>query len=154
MPDLRLPYEPDDLHRGGDGLIDKLLSNIPESWDGEDAAEAIVVDYVREIERRLIALGGTCERIATVGTSTVADRRREAREAARMLMPPGVDASWPDAVLAAVTVATRVRITRHALAAYERGWAATWQSVTPVGPRRREAGLRAALTELGFEVTR
>jgi hypothetical protein len=45
-----------------DELIEKLMSNIPQSWEsGEGSAESIVIDYVREIENRLIALGGSLE---------------------------------------------------------------------------------------------
>jgi len=46
-----------------DDLIEKLLLNIPEEWESsEGSAESIVVDYVREIERRLLALGGSLAR--------------------------------------------------------------------------------------------
>lgn len=46
-----------------DDLIEELQRNIPQGWEAsEGSAESIVVDYVREIERRLIALGGSLER--------------------------------------------------------------------------------------------
>lgn len=46
-----------------DDLIEELQRNIPQEWESsEGSAESIVVDYVREIERRLIALGGSLER--------------------------------------------------------------------------------------------
>jgi hypothetical protein len=46
-----------------DDLIEELQRNIPQDWEAsEGSAESIVVDYVREIERRLIALGGSLER--------------------------------------------------------------------------------------------
>jgi hypothetical protein len=45
-----------------DEFINKIMENIPDSWDGEESGEWIVVEYVREIERRLLARGGTLER--------------------------------------------------------------------------------------------
>lgn len=52
--------ELDDLH---DQFVEALQSNIPQDWESsEGSAESIVLDYVREIERRLIALGGFLER--------------------------------------------------------------------------------------------
>lgn len=42
--------------------IDDILSGAPESWDCDEAAESIAVDYVRELERRVLASGGTLER--------------------------------------------------------------------------------------------
>lgn len=45
-----------------DEFINELLSGAPESWDGDEAAEAIAVAYVRELERRVLATGGTLER--------------------------------------------------------------------------------------------
>ncbi len=39
-------------------LSNEICHGIPDSWDGTDFA---VVDYVREIERRLIAAGGSIE---------------------------------------------------------------------------------------------
>jgi hypothetical protein len=43
-------------------LSSRLLANAPESWDGEDAAESIAVEYVQELERRVVALGGSLEK--------------------------------------------------------------------------------------------
>jgi hypothetical protein len=45
-----------------DELVERLMAGMPESWDDDAAAESICVDYVREIERRLLALGGSLER--------------------------------------------------------------------------------------------
>lgn len=46
-----------------DNLIDELQRNIPQEWEAsEGSAESIVVDYVREIERRVLALGGSLDR--------------------------------------------------------------------------------------------
>jgi hypothetical protein len=45
-----------------DDLVDEILSGVPESWDGDDGAESIAINYVRTIEARLIALGGSTER--------------------------------------------------------------------------------------------
>lgn len=52
-----LDYE--ELH---EGLMRALVRGMPQSWDYDDAEERIVVDYVREIERRLVAAGGSLER--------------------------------------------------------------------------------------------
>jgi hypothetical protein len=49
-------------HKPHDDLIEKLMSGMPDSWNGDDSAEPCCVDYVREIERRLIAAGGSLER--------------------------------------------------------------------------------------------
>lgn len=46
-----------------DDLLNDLMRNIPEGWEAsEGSPESIVVDYVREIEQRLLALGGSLER--------------------------------------------------------------------------------------------
>lgn len=46
-----------------DDLIEKLTLNIPEEWESsEGSPESICVDYLREIERRLLALGGSLAR--------------------------------------------------------------------------------------------
>lgn len=49
-------------------FVNQLLSNTPESWDGDEAAEWIATEYVRELERRVVALGGTLERWTEEGT--------------------------------------------------------------------------------------
>lgn len=52
-----------DEFRTHDDFIDRLQSGIPESWESsEGSAESICVEYVREIELRLIARGGSLER--------------------------------------------------------------------------------------------
>lgn len=52
-----------DYQKIHDDLIDELQRNIPHEWEAsEGSAESIVVDYVREIERRLLALGGSLDR--------------------------------------------------------------------------------------------
>ncbi len=43
-------------------FVNKILSKAPESWDADEAAESIAVDYVQTLESRLIALGGSLER--------------------------------------------------------------------------------------------
>jgi hypothetical protein len=43
-------------------LIDELLKNVPESWDGDDSPDSIIVAYVRALEERVRQLGGTLER--------------------------------------------------------------------------------------------
>lgn len=43
-------------------FINELLTNTPESWDYDAAAEGIVIDYLHELERRVKVLGGTLER--------------------------------------------------------------------------------------------
>ena len=61
--------EPDDLH---DQFIEALQSNIPQGWESsEGSAESIVLEYVREIERRLQALGGSLERYPEDGDAGV-----------------------------------------------------------------------------------
>jgi hypothetical protein len=48
-----------------DQFIEELMSNMSESWGStEGSAESIVVDYVRELEARVQALGGSLERHA------------------------------------------------------------------------------------------
>jgi hypothetical protein len=42
-------------------LYSEICHGIPESWDSDSF---VVVDYVREIERRLIVAGGSIERWA------------------------------------------------------------------------------------------
>lgn len=49
-------------HKPHDDLIDMLMRDMPDSWDGDEGAETLVVQYVREIERRLTAAGGSLER--------------------------------------------------------------------------------------------
>jgi hypothetical protein len=52
-------YE-DDSH---DQFIEALQSNIPQEWEAsEGSAESIIIEYVAEIERRLVALGGSLSR--------------------------------------------------------------------------------------------
>ncbi len=45
-----------------DDLIGKLMQNMPESWDADVSPEVICVDYVRELETRLMTAGGSLER--------------------------------------------------------------------------------------------
>lgn len=40
-----------------DDLADGVLCNAPESWDGEDSAESIALNYVATLEARLDAAG-------------------------------------------------------------------------------------------------
>ena len=50
------------IYRDHDDFVDLLQSGIPRSWESsEGSAESICVDYVREIERRLVARGGSLE---------------------------------------------------------------------------------------------
>lgn len=45
-----------------DNWIEDLLTNTPESWgSSEGSAESIVSDYLHELERRVVALGGSLE---------------------------------------------------------------------------------------------
>ena len=49
-----------DYQKLHDDLIEELQLNIPEEWEAsEGTAESIVIEYMREIERRLLALGGS-----------------------------------------------------------------------------------------------
>lgn len=43
-------------------LVERLQLGMPESWDGEESGEWIVEQYVRELERRVLALGGSLEK--------------------------------------------------------------------------------------------
>lgn len=43
-------------------FLEELFLGMDESWDQDAAGEAIVLDYVRGLERRLVALGGSLER--------------------------------------------------------------------------------------------
>ena len=43
-------------------FLEELFLGMHESWDNDAAGEAIVLDYVHELERRLVALGGSLER--------------------------------------------------------------------------------------------
>jgi hypothetical protein len=52
----------DDNQDGYDDWVNDLLKNAPESWDSDEGAESIVTGYVRALERRVQALGGSLER--------------------------------------------------------------------------------------------
>lgn len=54
------PWDGDEA--GYDDWVNDLLKNSPESWDGDEAAEWIVGAYLHELERRVLALGGSLER--------------------------------------------------------------------------------------------
>jgi hypothetical protein len=43
-------------------FVNEILLLAPDSWDDDAAAESIAVAYVRELERRVLALGGSLER--------------------------------------------------------------------------------------------
>lgn len=45
-----------------DYLITAVQGGMPESWDGDASAESLIIDYVRVLERRVLALGGSLER--------------------------------------------------------------------------------------------
>ncbi len=45
-----------------DKLVDDLMSNMPDDWDIDASPETICVSYVRELEQRLIAAGGSLAR--------------------------------------------------------------------------------------------
>ena len=53
--------DPDSDRQRLDDLIERLCEGIPESWDGEESADWILVNYVRTIESRLLSRGGTLE---------------------------------------------------------------------------------------------
>lgn len=54
------PWDGDEA--GYDDWLDDLMKNIPDSWDGEDGAESIVMAYLHELESRVLALGGSLEK--------------------------------------------------------------------------------------------
>ncbi len=43
-------------------MVQELMTNMPESWDGDESAEALVIEYVHQLEIRLDELGGSLER--------------------------------------------------------------------------------------------
>jgi hypothetical protein len=43
-------------------LLEEVMREMPESWDGDDAGETIVVNFVKTIVRRLKERGGSAER--------------------------------------------------------------------------------------------
>lgn len=45
-----------------DGWINDLLKRTPASWDSDLSPECIVNDYLHELERRVLALGGSLEK--------------------------------------------------------------------------------------------
>lgn len=45
-----------------DDFINKIMSGMPDSWDDDAAAEHIVIEYVRALEKRVVDAGGTLER--------------------------------------------------------------------------------------------
>jgi DNA-binding MarR family transcriptional regulator len=48
---------------GYERFLGDLLRNTPEGWEAsEGSAESIAVEYVHELERRVVALGGSLER--------------------------------------------------------------------------------------------
>jgi hypothetical protein len=51
-----------DYRKLHDDLIEKLMANMPEDWDIDASPETICVSYVRELERRLLAAGGSLDR--------------------------------------------------------------------------------------------
>lgn len=153
-------------------IIDEIMDGMPESWDGEDAAGAIVLAYIREIEQRLLALGGSLERCpedadgaplpdaseqstefaSAVKGGEVADRRQRAREAvhdalAGDIFPSDVERAMSAADIA-IETATRVRIDDHVLAAAQ----GEWPEMTPT--RWLQSALERAFVAAGFEVVK
>jgi hypothetical protein len=43
-------------------FVAELSKNIPESWDGDEAIEYIIIEYVHQLELRLDEMGGSLER--------------------------------------------------------------------------------------------
>lgn len=83
-----------DYQKLHDDLIEELQRNIPQEWEAsEGSAESIVVDYVREIERRVKALGGDLQRYAGVTDA----RARFNVAAAKHVTTDNVD-DWNDTV--------------------------------------------------------
>jgi len=50
------------FHPDHQEFVNKILEQAPDSWDDDAAADHIAVEYVRELERRVLAAGGTLER--------------------------------------------------------------------------------------------
>jgi hypothetical protein len=158
-----------------DYLLVAVQGGMPESWDDDAAAESLVIDYVRTLERRVLALGGSLERVPEdadgaplpdAGTSPQAyaaavrrgpeltDRRQRAREAF-WDASAGLMSGAGDGVEAAIEVATRVRITPEIIEAARAGWlaASTDRASWTEEPGPRQVGrLEAAFRAAGFEV--
>lgn len=45
-----------------DEFVNAIQIGIPESWDDDTSGESICLDYIRTIERRIVALGGSLEK--------------------------------------------------------------------------------------------
>lgn len=115
-----------------DYVIGAVQGGMPESWDGDAAAESLIVDYVRELERRVLALGGSLERVpedadgaplpdtgtspqaytaAVRGGPVLADRRQRAREAFHDARAAAAVEFAEHGLDEAIETATRVRVT-------------------------------------------
>jgi hypothetical protein len=57
-----LSTEGECIAKDHDEFVNSILEQAPDSWDGDEPAERIAVWYVREMERRVMASGGTLER--------------------------------------------------------------------------------------------
>lgn len=44
------------------GTLNEILKNAPEGWDNDTSQDAIAIEYVRELEERLLARGGSLEK--------------------------------------------------------------------------------------------
>lgn len=55
-----------------DTLIDQVMQGMPQSWDLDESPESVVLAYVRELERRVVALGGDLERCEGVSDARAA----------------------------------------------------------------------------------
>ena len=49
-----------------ESLITQLMQSMPASWGLDESPESVVVSYVRELERRVVALGGDLEHDGSV----------------------------------------------------------------------------------------
>jgi hypothetical protein len=142
---LNAPIIDVDAH---DTLINDLMTNIPESWGDDVAPESIVVNYVRELERRVKALGGSLERYPSPEVG-IAEPLRDRRQAAREAFYDEIKSderhgptSTFFAIGTAIETATRVRITPEII-----------EAALHHSPSRTVAGrIRAAFTAAGFEV--
>lgn len=84
-----------------DELIEQLMRNIPQSWEsGEGSAESIVINYLREIEQRLLSLGGSLEHWDIVRVCTTACGRDAVHPMHPLGRLPGATGSNPEGSIA------------------------------------------------------
>jgi hypothetical protein len=125
-------------------FVNELLKNAPESWDDDAAAESVAVDYVRALEERVVALGGTTEKWWNFDMFRYDNRHRWRWLAStrRLQEEAYRDTNWPksgEALADSVMMNVAALATELGEAAAEVGWK-PWAS--PRGWVNRDAYLR------------